>query len=562
MFNMRRLTLSLLSLAWPAAGWADDVPVTSSVDAVTVFPQGAEVSRVAKVKVEKGMHTVVISDVPADVDPSSIRVEGLATGKLEIGSVDSRRLMVPSTDVAVATSERRRIEDDIQILRDQRSSAEAQLQAAETQKNLISNLSQLPTRPAPGQGAERTEDWSQILTTIATGSLEAQRNSVDAQVKMRALDRQIEDLEKKLAALSPAEQERTEVKVHVEALAPLDADLVVRYQVPAASWTPLYDARLTTGDKTTSPSLSLIRRAEIRQNSGEAWENAALTLSTTRPNASAAIPELSTMTVDFVQPPPPPRPMAGAMPEADNVMKKRALDDASREAAPAELAAAPAPVAVEAQQAAVFTSPFQAVFAVPGRSSVPNTGESKRVQLLAEKIEPQLGIKTVPREDTKAYLYATLLLPAGTPLLPGPVSLFRDGTFVGVGAFPILSPGEKHELGFGADDLIRVKHAIVEDKRGETGLISTSRTDVRKYKITVKNLHERPMAVSVIDQMPVSSNADIKVEPVGTTSPSKTDIDDKRGVLEWDLKIDADEEAEVDFGYRVIWPSAKSITYR
>jgi hypothetical protein len=173
MFNMRRLTLSLLSLAWPAAGWADDVPVTSSVDAVTVFPQGAEVSRVAKVKVEKGMHTVVISDVPADVDPSSIRVEGLATGKLEIGSVDSRRLMVPSTDVAVATSERRRIEDDIQILRDQRSSAEAQLQAAETQKNLISNLSQLPTRPAPGQGAERTEDWSQILTTIATGSLEA-----------------------------------------------------------------------------------------------------------------------------------------------------------------------------------------------------------------------------------------------------------------------------------------------------------------------------------------------------------------------------------------------------
>ncbi len=60
---------------------------------------------------------------------------------------------------------------------------------------------------------------------------------------MRALDRQIEDLEKKLAALSPAEEERTEIKVHVEALAPLDADLVVRYQVPGASWTPLYDAR-------------------------------------------------------------------------------------------------------------------------------------------------------------------------------------------------------------------------------------------------------------------------------------------------------------------------------
>jgi uncharacterized protein (TIGR02231 family) len=545
--------------------WAIDVPALSRVDAVTVFPQGAEVSRVAKVRLEKGMHTVVLADVPADAVPSSIRVEGLATGKLDIGSVDSRRLMVPSTDAVAAASERRRIEDEIEILRDQRSQAEAQFQAAETQKTLINNLSQLPTRPAPAQGGERGEDWSQILTTIATGSLEAQRNSVDAQVKMRTLDRQIGDLEKKLASLSAAEQERTEVKVHVEALAPLDADLVVRYQVPGASWTPLYDARLVTGDKTTAPSLSLVRRAEIRQNSGEAWDNAALTLSTTRPNASAAIPELNTITVDFLEPPQP-RPMAGApMPESAP-LKRMAAPPAEADADQMAMAdAAPpevSPVRVEAQQAAVVVSPFQAVFAVPGRGSVPNTNEAKRVQLLTEKIDPQLSIKTVPREDTKAYLYATLVLPAGTPLLPGPVSLFRDGTFVGAGSLPTLSPGEKHELGFGSDDLIRVKHVLVEEKRGETGLISTSRTDVRRFKITVKNLHERTMSVKVLDQLPVSNNADIKVEATGGTTPTATDVDDMRGVVAWDLKIDPNDEESVDFGYRVVWPSAKTITYR
>ncbi len=545
--------------------WAIDVPTVSRVDAVTVFPQGAEVSRVAKVRLEKGMHTVVLADVPADAVPSSIRVEGLATGKLDIGSVDSRRLMVPSTDAVTAASERRRIEDEIEILRDQRSQAEAQFQAAETQKTLINNLSQLPTRPAPAQGGERGEDWSQILTTIATGSLEAQRNSVDAQVKMRTLDRQIGDLEKKLTSLSAAEQERTEVKVHVEALAPLDADLVVRYQVPGASWTPLYDARLATGDKTAAPSMSLVRRAEIRQNSGEAWDNAALTLSTTRPNASAAIPELNTITVDFLEPPQP-RPMAGApLPESAPV-KRMAAPPAEADADQMAMADAAAPevspVRVEAQQAAVVVSPFQAVFAVPGRGSVPNTNEAKRVQLLTEKIDPQLSIKTVPREDTKAYLYATLVLPAGTPLLPGPVSLFRDGTFVGAGSLPILSPGEKHELGFGSDDLIRVKHVLVEEKRGETGLISTSRTDVRRFKITVKNLHERTMSVKVLDQLPVSNNADIKVEATGGTTPTATDVDDMRGVVAWDLKIDPNDEESVDFGYRVVWPSAKTITYR
>jgi uncharacterized protein (TIGR02231 family) len=559
---MRRLLVLSFIAAAPLPVLAADIPATSRVDAVTVFPSGAEITRVAKVKLEKGSHTVVLSDIPADAVASSIRVEGLATGKLEIGSVDSRRLMVPSTDEALAASERRRIEDEIEILRDQRSSAEAQFQASETQKVLIGNLSQLPTRPAPAQGAERGEDWNQVLTTIATGSLEAHRNGLDAQVRMRALDRQIADLEKKLAALSPAEQERTEVKVHAEALAPLDADLVVRYQIPSASWTPLYDARLSTGDKTASPQLSLIRRAEIRQNSGETWDNVALTLSTTRPNASAAVPELNPVTVDFVAPPAP-RPMAGAPPaEMDRTLKRMAEPTMADAEPMAEVAAAPPPMAIEAAQATVVAAPFQAVFSVPGRSGVANTGEPKRVQLLVEKMEPVLSVKAVPKEDAKAYLYAKLVMPAGTPLLPGQVSLFRDGTFVGMGSLPLLSPAEEHELGFGVDDLIRVKHALIEEKRGETGLISTSRTDVRTYKLTVKNLHERAMSVTILDQVPVSNNADIKVETIGRTAPTKTDVDDKRGILAWKVSIDPDEEAVIDFGYRVIWPSAKSITYR
>jgi uncharacterized protein (TIGR02231 family) len=133
---------------------------------------------------------------------------------------------------------------------------------------------------------------------------------------------------------------------------------------------------------------------------------------------------------------------------------------------------------------------------------------------------------------------------------------------VGAGKLPVISPGEKHELGFGVDDLVRVKHALVEEKRGETGLISTSRTDVRMFKITVKNLHERAMPVTVLDQMPVSNNADIKVVAIGGTAPSAVDVNDERGVVAWDLKIDADEEEVIDFGYRVVWPSAKTITYR
>ena len=65
----------------------------------------------------------------------------------------------------------------------------------------------------------------------------------------------------------------------------------------------------------------------------------------------------------------------------------------------------------------------------------------------------------------------------------------------------------------------------------------------------------------MIDQIPVSQNADIKVELVAKTAPSKRDVDDKRGILAWELKLDPDEEKAVEFGYRVSWPSARKIVY-
>ena len=78
---------------------------------------------------------------------------------------------------------------------------------------------------------------------------------------------------------------------------------------------------------------------------------------------------------------------------------------------------------------------------------------------------------------------------------------------------------------------------------------------------TVKNLHARAIPVTVIDQIPVSQNADIKIELLGKTPPTKRDLDDKRGVLAWELTLQPDEEKAVEFGYRTTWPGAKKITY-
>jgi len=224
-------------------------------------------------------------------------------------------------------------------------------------------------------------------------------------------------------------------------------------------------------------------------------------------------------------------------------------------------AEAPVPVRAEEVRARIETQAFQAVYSIAGRVTVPETGEAKRVQIDDTDLDPALTVRTVPKRDEKAYLYAKLTMARGTPVLPGQVSLFRDGTFVGNGRLPQLAPGEEHELGFGIDDAVRVRHAIAEEKRAEAGILTSSKTDTRNYRITIKNLHARPIPITVIDQIPVSQNADIKVEMLAKLAPSKRDLDDKRGVLSWDMELKPDEEKAIEFGYRVTWPSAKKISY-
>lgn len=564
------VTLLTLVAGVGGAARAAEVEATSRIEAVTVFPMGAEVVRVAKVQLEKGDHTLLFNDLPASAIEGSIRVEGTASGKLEIGSVDTRRVFVPRADAEAAASERRRIETEIEELRDDRALLEAQVQSAETQKTLIGNLTQLPTRPAPTAGGERGEDWPAILALIAAGTAEAQRSLQDAQIRIRETDRKIEDLEKSLAAIAPERSERTEAKVFVVAHSTLEADITVRYQVAHASWTPLYDVRLASGAKTVAPKIDLTRRAAISQRTGESWQDIALTLSTTRPAAGASAPELRPLIVDF-EPEFRPAPPVAMAPAAESARMQSAEDEAATAGAEPEADAMHDGLGAAVQRrkkavlverpAEVVQAPFHALYAVPGRLSVPETGEQKRVQLAAETIEPQLTIRAVPKADPKAYLYAKFTLPKGSPLLPGAVSLFRDGTFVGSGRLPMLSPGEEHELGFGVDDLVRVRHTIAAETRGETGLISTSRTDNRNFLLAVKSMHERAIALVVYDQVPVSANQDIKVELTGRP-PTKQNADDRRGVLVWEGKLEPDEEQTIEFGYRVSWPSAKSVIYR
>lgn len=561
---MRMCLLMVSTAAWllaPCAeGQAAEIPSTSRIDAVTVFPSGAEVTRLARVRVPAGGHTLVFTDLPAAANPASIRVEGKASGPLQIGSVDSRRTFLSRAESEVSAAERRQIETDIEKLNDEKAGLQASIQAAEAQKKLIANLAELPGR-LPTTGNVQQPDWSSLAQLIADRTAAAQKVILDTNIRIRDVDRRIADLQKRLAPIAPAQEQRTEVKVFVNAGAALEADMVVRYQVGNAAWTPFYDARLTTGSRNTAPKLQLVRRASIQQRTGEVWDNIALSLSTTRPTAGSQAPDLPPYLVDVIDPNQP-RPMAESVANAP-------ARDAMLRSAPAAAPSPPVAVGAVAKQeakpinATIEAGAFQAIYSIGGRTTVPDTGEAKRVQIDQTDIDPTLTVRTVPKRDPKAYLYAKLATPRTTAILPGQVALFRDGTFVGNGRFPQLAPGEDHELGFGQDDNIRVRYTVTDEKRSESGVFSTTKTDAKSFRVAVKSLHERPIAVTVIDQQPVALNQEVKVEFTSKTAPTpKKELEDKRGLVAWDFTLTPDEERLLEFGHRISWPAAKQLTTR
>ena len=69
---------------------AADLDATSSIDTVTVYPDGASVTRVISLDLPSGDNTLVAKDFPLTLDPSSLRVEGEAGEKLAIGAIDTR----------------------------------------------------------------------------------------------------------------------------------------------------------------------------------------------------------------------------------------------------------------------------------------------------------------------------------------------------------------------------------------------------------------------------------------------------------------------------------------
>lgn len=550
-----RLATFILVTTCLTPAFAADLKSLSHVDAVTVYPSGAEVTRVTEARLTAGDTTLILEDLPGELDAQSIRVEGVGGEGVEIGSVDSK-LIYLSTDEQDA--ERKRLENEIEALGDERRALDQTLSDADYQKRLLLSLADKQLMPSSEDKTNRVDatQLGSLLDLVSVKLNVISKTIHEAQLRQRGIDKQVNELTNKLASVAPAQVAKMQVAVHLTAPAETNGTFKVRYRVGNAGWAPFYDARLTTPEKNQKSRIELVRRAEVMQSTGESWENVALTLSTARPLGATSAPDLWEEEIQVYEP------LADKMKKErrnfGGIISGNELDLAMPEAAPtvAQDAASPNEFkSVVQKQAVVELAGFQALYGIQGRVSVDNSGTSKKVRIATDGYDAALNALVVPKLDASAYLTATFTIKGEAPMLPGTVNLYRDGVFMGQGALPLLSPDEEAMLGFGADDLIKVKRSEVKRKTGEEGLISTSNVEERAWDIVVKNLHDVTIPVTVIDQMPFSANENVSVEPMPQmTPPTEKDLNKKRGVMAWRFDLESKAENTLKFGYKVTWP--------
>jgi uncharacterized protein (TIGR02231 family) len=541
-----RLCLALALLPLPAL--ADVIEASGPVTAVTLYPQGATVTRtVTFTAPAAGQHEIVVP-LPVWVDATSLRIsapEGVTIGTMSVAEDRPPAVFDPnSPEVKAAKAEVDRI---AALLRDKRraiAEIRARGEAAQARASFLQSL-------AARQGEEKlavagVEDLRALAVLVGEEVLAARETALQAEDEAVAAEIALQpDVEAyaraaaALEALQAPEGLGTALTLGIVAAAAGEIALSVEALEANAGWSPVYDLRLTRGPD----ALTIARGVLVGQRSGEDWSGVALTLSTSRPSEQAA-PSVLWPWLRSIMPEPPLLPPVPA-------------DNAMAGAAPAMTEAMPEPNVVgeaarfgfdAGMQGAVFTYRFGAPV------DIRTDADALRLTMDEGQLDVTVRAEAVPLRDATAFLVAEFTNTTGQPLLPGTAMLYADGAMVGGTELPLIPDGGEETIGFGAIDGIVLSREVPDRSTGAEGLITTSNAQDERAVLKIENLTGQAWPLTVTDQVPYSEQDDLEIEWSADPAPATDSADGKRGILTWEMELAPGETKTITLETSLSWP--------
>jgi uncharacterized protein (TIGR02231 family) len=530
------VVLSAAVFCCPVCG-QESSAVSSTVSEVTVYPDRARVTRTAMANLPTGTSVLEFSGLPAALDESSIEVSAKADAPLTIEGIDVRQEFL----AASANPKAQDLERQLQELLDQQKSLQGQKGVCEEKRQFFRNLS-----AGLGKGEKEPinlDDIRKLYTFYGDEVASLSENILSIERSERKLDPEIDRVKRELDAVrNAAQKSQRTLLVSVKAGAAAKGEFTLHYVIGNASWTSSYNARIDSG----TGKVELLYNALVRQKTGEDWNNVRLTLSTAHPGRNGRMPELMPSYVDYRTAEPVVSPRAEFAPAAPML----APNEPAR--AKEEL------VQSDEAQAELQKSGMSVSYQVGLPVTIPADGQAHRANVTVLNLAGSPEYVTTPKLDSAVFLKVHLVNTSDAQLLPGEVSVFRDGEFTGMLKMNLVPLGSDFDLYAGKDDSIKVERKELVNKRSETGMLNRREVEDRRYQISLQNFRSSPIRLLVYDQLPVSKNADIVVNQ-GAFSDKPATVDKDSGKLSWEIELQPKVKKVIEFNYSVEWPKGREI---
>lgn len=543
--------------------------ITAPIKKVTVYLDRAKISRISELDLNKGDVTVVIDSLPVGLMESSIRaffIEGRGVKILGLSHKLATTETAPQPKIADLNRQISQIvEIDKRVLRDR-------LDAFNGQKALLMAI----TKASGDKMSEQTSkggievgQWEAAFRFVGSRLLEVGDSIRVNEAKIADLDKKLERLRSDLSLLAGTQQKAARsVQIDLRAARDARVTLAVDYIIPGASWNPIYDARLTA----ESDSLELNYNAEVRQQTGEDWNQVELVLSTAAPQMQAGPAEFQPWQLAIQEP----------VRERELAFEPVKVDDALRQVAGVQTTAKGEvfirggragetqyfvdgnpvndPLGGQFAQnltlvSGVIASAFNTSFVIQRPENIPSGEKAVRTSIAQYHLGQKTEFISRPRALEGAFRRVTITNQKEAPLMPGQVALFADANFIGYATLgALVVPEQTFDLPFGIDNSMKVERKILNYKRSQSGdKIKIDQT----VSIKLVNRGKKIRSINLEEPLPLSQDNRVKVT-LGDILP-KPATTDAGGKASWSVTVAPGDSATVAIPYRIEYPAGVNV---
>ncbi len=284
------LLIHLLLISFGTYAGDEPKSVESKLEKVTVFLNGATLSRTAMTSLLAGSTQLKFTNLSPHINAQSVQVKG--EGNFTILSVVHQlnylQEVKKGNEIPMLEAKKKEINEKLDFQKSMREVYQKEEEMLMANKAIGGNDSGVKI----AELKEATDYYRTRFIDIKTKLLEISNIMQKLNEELTKIEGQLIELN---AERSPA---TSEILVTITAKAPTNARFTLNYFVSDAKWTPTYDLRV----KDVASPISLIYRANVSQLTGEDWKNVKLTLSTGDPSQSGVKPNLNPWYLGFYNP--------------------------------------------------------------------------------------------------------------------------------------------------------------------------------------------------------------------------------------------------------------------